>query len=379
MPLTAMGKKIFIVYLFLFIFHYFYVNASDGDDEKSTTREWQIGGSIHRGTTLVHSSLLAPIIEGPASGGELFFSKQTNGIHQWNAFYKYPEYGVCYSFFDLGCPTYVGTVHSLYPYLNFHFLNNGSRMNLHLRTGAGFATIEKIYNADTNPLNYAFSTHLNIVLSARLQGVYKINDAWSLFAGAGITHLSNGALRMPNLGLNTVSLFTGISRSFGEKIPYKTPDNKTNEKNKNWDCSVFLLGGIKEINPIGGKTYLAGDFNVEVTKKHLQYTRFGVSLDITYDESEYDCIVFQALPPVDRLKTTRIGLSGGYVWLFGDFSIDLFWGIYLHEPNPLYGKVYQRTSLRYSLTDRLQLSVAFRNHKGKADFIGVGFGYRLTK
>jgi hypothetical protein len=103
-------------------------------------------------------------------------------------------------------------------------------------------------------------------------------------------------------------------------------------------------------------------------------------MDFTYDASEYNCIVFQALPPpADRLSTTRVGVSGGYILLFGDLSLDAYFGVYLHEENPLYGKVYQRTSLRYPLSDRLKLSLTLRNHKGKADYIGIGFGYSLIK
>lgn len=372
-----MKQIIPILCVFILIFHH--VRASEDSIERPTAHEWQIGGMIHKGKTINHSALLTPIIERTAVGGEIFLSKQTHGAHRWNAFFNYPEYGICYSFFDLGSPNYAGTAQCLFPYLNFHLLSNRSRINFHLRTGAGFAYVEKIYNAETNPLNYAYSTHLNVALNAQLQGVCKISDTWSLIAGGEIMHLSNGAYKMPNLGMNTVSFFAGISHSFGKENRLIDSGRRINEKNKNWDCSAFLLGGIKEINPIGGKKYFAGDFNLEVTKKHLQYTRFGVSLDITHDASEYDCIVFQSLPAVDRLKTTRIGISGGYEWLFGDFSIDLYFGTYLYEVNPLYGKIYQRTSLRYPLSDRLKLSVAFRNHKGKADYIGVGFGYRFTK
>ena len=371
--------RIVISIICVFILSFHQVKASEDNEEKEMVHEWKIGGVVHGGKTIKHSALLAPIIERSAAGGEIFLSKQTYGVHHWEAFFNYPEYGFCYAFLDLGSPDYTGTAHCLFPYLNFHFFNNQSPLNLYLRTGVGFGYIEKIYDAETNPLNYAFSTNLNVVLNAQLQGIWKMNNTWALSAGIGIIHFSNGAYKMPNLGMNTVSLFTGISHSFGKENRYMAWKNKINEKNKNWDCSVFLLGGIKEINPIGGKKYFSGDLNVEVTKKHLQYTRFGVSLDATYDASEYDCIIFQALPAVDRLKTTRIGVSGGYEWLFGDFSVDLYLGTYLHEPNPLYGRIYQRSSLRYSLSNRLKLTATFRNHKGKADYVGLGFGFRLTK
>ena len=371
--------KKFIPILFIFILHFIDVIASGGNDEIPVSREWKLGGMINGGKAIKHSHLVAPMIERSAMGGEIFLSKQTYGKHNWNAFFNYPEYGFTYKFLDLGSPSYAGNAHSIISYLNFHLFSNKSRVNMNFRFGTGFAYVEKIYNAETNPLNHAFSTHLNVALDAQLKGVCKISDTWSFIAGAGFFHISNGAYVMPNLGLNNINIFTGFSKSFGKENRLIPSNNKINEKNRNWDCSVFLLGGIKEINPIGGKTYFAGDFNLELTKKHLQYTRFGLSLDVTYDDSEYDCIIFQSLPPVDRLSTARIGVSGGYAWLFGDFSLDLFLGTYLHEENQLYGKIYQRTSMRYRLSDRLQLSVAFRNHKGKADFVGIGLGVRLTK
>jgi len=371
--------KIFIPIFCIFIISFHSVSATEGDDEKTTAQEWQLGSEIFGGRIFKHTALMAPIIERPAVGGEIFLSKQTDGTRHWESFFNYPEYGICYSFLDLGSPDYAGTAHYLFPYMNFHLFNNRSRVNLHLRIGTGFAYVEKVYDAETNPLNQAFSTHLNSILNAQLQGVCKISDSWSLFAGAGITHLSNGAYQMPNLGMNVIGLFTGISHSFGEKKLFVISGNKINKENKDWDCSVFLSGGIKEIKPIGGNKYPAGDFNVELTKKHLEYTRFGLSLDVTYDASEYDCIIFQSLPAVDRLNTTRVGISGGYVLLFGKLSLDAYLGVYLHEENPLYGKIYQRTSLRYPLSDRLKLSLTLRNHKGKADYIGLGFGFRLTK
>lgn len=389
-------KKIILI-LFLSAFSFHDTKASDDNEERPASREWRLGGMFYAGKAMNHSRLITPMIERSAAGGEIFLSKQTYGKYSWNAFFNYPEYGISYKFMDMGSPNYAGNAHCLLPYLNFHLFNNKNRVNLNLRIGAGFAYVEKIYDAITrfeagftgvekpyntntnDTFNYAFSTHLNIALDAQLQGVCKINNMWNFIAGVGIFHISNGAYKMPNLGLNNVSFFTGFSKSFGAENRLIVSENKINKKNRNWDCSVYLLGGIKEINPIGGEKYYVGDFNVEVTKKHLQYTRFGLSLDVTHDGSEYDCIDFQSLPTVDRLKTTRIGISGGYEWMFGDFAVDLFLGTYLYEPNPLYGKIYQRTSLRYPLSDRVKLSIAFRNHKGKADFIGLGFGVRLTK
>jgi len=372
-----MRKIISLLCVFFLSFHY--LHSSENNDEKLISGEWQIGGMIHRGKMLNHSSLLAPIIERYAVGGEIFLSKQTYGKNHWNSFFNYPEYGISYTFLNLGSPNYAGMAHCLFPYMNFRFLNNKNPFNLELKVGAGLAYVEKIYNEETNPLNHAFSTHLNAVLNGKFQGSFELSKDWSLFAGIGINHISNGSFKKPNLGVNIYSLFTGFSYSFGKENDFIYPASKINEKNKIWDCSVFLSTGRKEVNPIGGDKYSAYDFSVEVTKKHFQYTRFGLSLDITYDESDYDCIIMRSQPIVERWETTRVGVSGGYVLLFGRLSLDAYVGVYLHEKDILYTKIYQRTSLRYPLTDRLKLSLSLRNNRGKADFIGLGLGYRLIK
>jgi len=382
-----MKRIIFLLIISVFGLHPITTYA-DNDAQKTTVRGWQMGGMYHRGEIQNHSSYITRIIERPSVGGEFFISKQTYGTHHWNAFYNYPEYGVCYTFLDAGSPTYVGSVHCLFPYLKFHLFNNRNRLNIHLRTGIGLGYAEKIYQEEriNDWWNFAVSTHLNAALSGQLQASCKISNNWTFLAGGGITHFSNGAYKIPNMGLNVLSLFTGISYSFGKEKIFITPMNKLNKKNKNWDCSIFLSGGEKERYTINGSIdhahpkYFAGDLNVEITKKHLQYTRFGISLDAIHDTSEYDdTINFQSLSTSDKLRATKIGVSGGYVCLFGNLSLDLYFGTYLHDESGRGEKIYQRTSLRYPLSDRVKMSISLRNHKGRADYIGLGLGVKLTK
>ena len=371
----------FFFSLCVFILSVHFVEASDDNEKRPTVHGWQIGGMYHRGKMHNHSSYITPMIERSAVGGEFFLSKQTHGAHHWNSFFNYPEYGVSYTFLDVGSPTFVGNVHCLFPYLKFHFFNNHSRANIHLRMGLGLGYSEKIYRHEriNDWWNFATSTHLNAALSGQLQASYRAGSNWNFLAGAGITHLSNGAYKIPNMGMNIFSLFSGMAYSFG-KERFIVSGDKTDGKNKNWDCSVIFLAGVKERYPIGGSKYFAGDFNVEVTKKHLRYTRFGLSLDATHDTSEYDDGAdFQSLSTAEKLRATKIGVSGGYVWLFGDLSLDLYLGTYLHDESGRSEKIYQRTSLRYPLSNRVKMLITLRNHKGRADYIGLGFGVSLTK
>jgi len=254
--------RIIIPLFFIFILSFNNLYASDDDTANPTSNEWKIGGMFHTGKMLNHSTLLAPIIERRSVGGEIFISKQSYGKHHWNSFFNYPEYGISYSYLDLGSPNYAGIAHCIFPHINFRFFNYRNPFNIELKVGVGGAFVEKTYNAETNPLNHAFSTHFNAVLNGKLQGSLKISKNLSLFAGTGITHISNGAYKKPNLGVNILSFFVGLSHSYGKENTFISQKSEVNEKNKNWDCSVYLMGGIKEINPIGGKKYLVGDFNL---------------------------------------------------------------------------------------------------------------------
>ncbi len=336
---------------------------------------WKVGGQLHYGYLINHSHKIKPINEHHASGIEFFVSKQTHGENKWNEFFNYPEYGLACLIISPGSSTYVGTTWHLFPFLKFHLLNKNS-LELDLRVGAGLAYSKRVYDAESNPINLAISTPVNFSLNLQFQQTYRINETWSVFVGEGLTHLSNGAYQMPNVGLNVITLFAGANYAFGKSNPV-IHQKIEDDKKKEWESLLFILGGFKEIYPIGEKKYFAGGASFELSRKHLDFTRFAGMLDITYDASDYDYLVEESNRPSNRLKTVKIGIGGGYELLFGKLSVIAQLGAYLYAENKSMGVIYQRSGFRFALTEQTNIQLALRNQKGNADFVEFGLGYRF--
>ncbi len=348
--------------------------AEDPEKEQLHFRKWKLGSVAHTGYLINHSHKIKPINEEAASGFEITVARQTYGENDWNRFFNYPEYGLSYTWMNVGSPDYVGTAHCLFPFLNFHLISNRSPFNLNMRLGTGLAYVEKLYDAESNPLNLAVSTHLNFALSLQFQASFQLHPQWYLLAGTGLTHISNGAFQVPNTGLNVVTFSAGAAYSFGTK---KAVENRTVSfsRKKNWQPALFLAGGVKEILPPGGDRYLVGNVSFELSKQHLDFTRFAGILDITYDTSDYDFLVNESQTPPNRLSTVKIGLAAGYFFTFDRLTGVIQLGAYAYTKNKDLGIIYQRTGLRYALSDRTSIQLALRNQKGKANFVEFGLGY----
>ncbi len=358
---------IFLCYNFLNLF------ATSFQEDSAKFHRWRVGAKVHYGFLVNHSRKIIPINEQAAFGEEVFVAKQTYGEDNWNQFFNYPEYGLCYTRMNIGSPDYVGTVQGVFPFMNFHLLNNNSPFNLDMRTGIGIAYVDKIYSADINPKNLAISMHFNYLFSLQLQGSYRINKDWNILGGTGLTHLSNGAYVVPNTGLNAITFFTGAQYTFGQYNSCK--NDNISKPLKKWIRTLFISGGIKEIYPIGGNKYFVGNTGFELSRKHLDFTRFSGRLDINYDASDYDFLVNNNETPRNHLSCTKIGLAAGYHFIFDRLSAILQIGAYLYAKNTDLGIIYQRTALRYQLSDRICLQIALRNQRAVADYTEFGLGF----
>lgn len=274
---------------------------------------------------------------------------------------------------DTGSPSYVGKARGIIPFINFHLLNNKKPFNLDLRLGLGAAYLEKIYDEEKNRLNQSISQHINPALNLRISANYKYNF-WKFSAGAGLTHFSNGSFHMPNYGLNIVTFSAGASYSFGNEKRFISSSSDT-YNSKEWKKSILLSGGMREILPIGGDKYLAGGICFELSKKHLDFTRFIGVVDIIYDGSDFDDLALSENPPENRWETVRFGMGVGYQVIFGKVSVIANPGIYLYSKNKSVGIIYQRTGIRYQITDQITAQTALRYQRGIAQFIEIGLGY----
>jgi hypothetical protein len=340
---------------------------------KNYSEEWNWGMVAHYGTLLSHSDKIKPINEGAAYGGEFFISRQTYGENAWNGFFNNPAFGLSYLFLNTGSMTYTGYSHCLVPFADFHLLNNQKPFNLNFRIGCGVGYVEKIYDQNTNPLNLAIGSHFNVAITARLQATYHYKD-WDLFAGGGVNHLSNGSFRIPNTGLNVLTAFAGFNYPFVDERNLINTKTTKRFNTREWEKTILLVSGMKSHGFEQKAIYPAGA-TFELSKRHLDYTRFAATFDLTYDESEYYSTSFLPEYPNYRYEYVKVGVSVGYHLVFHRVSAILNVGAYLNSKYNVYGIVYQRTGFRYQLTDNICVHALLRYQRAHADFIELAVGY----
>ncbi len=354
---------------FLLIFCLSGLHVQSQEQDSLYLQPYRIGVTGYYGFLINHSPRIVPMNQQHAFGGELFFSKQTHGENSWNRFFNYPEYGLSYTVMSVGSPDYAGTAQSLIPFMNFHLFSNRNPFNLNLRVGVGAGYLPKVFDEDSNPLSQASGSHLNYALNLQFQGTYRIDNHWNLYAGAGLYHLSNGAFKMPNYGLNVVSALAGVNYAFGgEEL---AGQKQFPEYSKKWQPAIFLTGGMKEILSNYGHKYFTGGGYFELSRQHLACTRYSGILDITYDQSVYRTVAD------NRWEAFKLGVGVGYSLIFNRLSLNLNGGVYLYEKDKTLGIIYQRSAIRYFLSDAWCVQIALRNQLGTADFVEFGIGFLL--
>lgn len=343
-----------------------------------------IGGSVQYGFLWSHRYNMGHLVKKHIVSGELDVTFASDGDYCWNKPYHYPWTGVALHVIPLGNPDQLGTAIGLYPYINFPLGKYDHRFKLNMRYGWGIGWLTKKFDPIDNHKNIAIGSHLNTCFTLRLNGMYKITDDHQLEFGLGITHFSNGASRLPNLGINLPMISAGYFFSSGARVCKRhTPEadarNAHTESllyDHRWHFAAMIVAGANDIEPPGGRHF--GVLNVVTTalrptsRKH----RFGGGIDIMYSQAVQHHLVYDSVN-VNAIGATQLGAKFCYELVLGRLSLPGEIGVYLYSRYKENGPVYNRFGLRYLATDHLLLSFTLKTHFAKAEYFEVGAGWRF--
>lgn len=337
----------------------------------SQSKNYGIGVQPRMGYLIAHRATMKHLLSQYAYGVELQGSILTNGTKQWHHDYNFPKItlGIVYS--NLGNNKILGEVIGVLGGLNLPFFQEkGFRFGAIFNGGIGFIT--KKYDVKRNPKNNAIGSNLNCMVSAGLL-VEKIWKQHAIGFEINMTHLSNGAIVLPNLGVNLPTV--KLSYSY-----YFKPIDMTGEANgeiegpsiKKWNFYTQLILSAKQIYPTGGHLY--GIFGLT---NFAQY-RFSKKSIV---ETGVDFIYNQSIVPYNDVtysfhKNMRLGIYGAYVLPIHRFHILLGMGGYVYKPLPPNGWVYLKFGARFRIIDRLWGNVTIKSHWAKADYFEYGLTFR---
>lgn len=329
---------------------------------------------LHGGYIMAHRYNMRHLIQSHIWGGELSIGKTSFNDAFYNHLYNFPEKGVSLYFSNLGNPAQLGNVFAVIPYMNLPV--NKSR-NLQIKGGVGLGYFHTTFNQTENNLNNVVSSNITVCINSQLQKNWKISETFELYNKIGMTHFSNAAFKMPNLGINLVTTSLGL-RFTGTPSPIFERKSKTDfERNKNCYFEAGIASGIKEVGGPGGLKYAIVNANLAYIFPLSFKSEFLLWTDFFHDRSLEIRLAGDKWNRATTADFIQTGLMGGYRLRYNKLSFMLAMGAYTYSSYKGLGSLYHRVGMRYQITEKWSLNTTLKTHFAIADFAEWGIVYRI--
>ncbi|MFN8153357.1 MAG: acyloxyacyl hydrolase [Bacteroidia bacterium] len=333
---------------------------------------WSAGFQLNSGFMMAHRPSVVYLQEGHAFAAEFFVYRTIGPTQEWGHLYNFPMAGLAYRVIDFGNKDKIGLAHCLYPHLLFPLMHH-HRLSLLARLGAGIGYVQKPFDVTSNYKNLTIGSHFNAAVLFGLQTRFFTSRRSQLTLGIDFFHLSNGATRVPNLGINMPSVnlgfvYFGGSSIHGHRVlPEKKP--------RQHEPGLYYAIGFNEKYPPGGPTYciqvVNGFYQTTIGRKGL----LGAGFDYIYDTSIPPALSEEGKSGNYFADASRAGLYGSAGLRLSKTDLLFQTGIYLHNNDKSDGDLYSRLGIRYHLNHHLFAGVHLKAHYGKADYAEWAIGY----
>ncbi|MEI7523976.1 MAG: acyloxyacyl hydrolase [Mariniphaga sp.] len=326
------------------------------------------------------------------SSYSLRLAQQTMGNQLWQQLYGYPNYGVgIYSAFFKDTKK-LGNPIAIYGYFNapFYRLN---RLSLNYELGLGLTFNWNSYSPATNPNNIAISAEKSVYIDAGISLKYLLTRRIEISLGYGFTHFSNGALKLPNKGLNTEATKISLSYSIGEPLRFKSLLKPPFQGS--WEWIIAGYGGARNMlyqgTGVDVATSMKGvNFAVyglsNILNRQVSYkSKIGLGITMEFNGSQNSQIIVEGMSlekaslPFDRHLAFSIYPS--YELVVNKLSLIIQPGIYLFrmksaDMTPI---MYQRIGVKYHFLKDTFFGINLRAYNYyESDFIEWTLGHRIT-
>lgn len=329
---------------------------------------------MHHGFFIANQPKSQYIRSSQASFAELAITTATDGSKAWQADSHFPKLGMGLLYGDPGSRKYLGKLSAMYPFIDFPFVQY-KRLFANFRLGFGPGWVEKPYDKQDNYKNLVISTHLNACIRLALEAELRLTRKIAVQGGASFTHLSNGSIRVPNLGLNIPTGFVGINYQLQPEAILHLPRHPSGSGS--WANYLYVLGALKQSYPLESATYFVYIINLERLRQFSGNGKYGGGINISYDRSLSKEVGFAPTYLFDKSDVQLQGsLYGCYEYVMGRLSIPVQAGVYIYNKYRL-NAVYQNVGLRYKFSHQMIACLQLKTHLGKADYIQWGIGVKF--
>lgn len=341
---------------------------------------WVEGGAMG-GFLMPHHNDMLLLVDGHVRGVEAAFHFETDGSRDWHHAFNFPTWGISAGWYGLASDL-LGQSANLNLFTDLP-LDRGRRYSLMMGIGGGYIT--RPFNAETNFQNGAIGSHLNAALELSAYRRWDLGPSLRLRAGIGIRHFSNGAMQVPNSGINLAVAGVrmqwllpkkGAAQADGEATPRALPERrKVVTEARPWAFYTGLSVGMKEVLPLGGPKYGVANAFVNAQKPLNAKSSWGFEAGLNHNASLRHRTREVGGTP-SHMENLRAFAAAQYLLHFGTLSLRLQAGSYLFPAFRDDGLVFFRYHLVYEKA-RWQAFAGLKSHFAKADNVELGIAYRV--
>lgn len=332
------------------------------------------------GKALKHTSRFRAPIPASSNAAELVWLQQPTGRQDWEQRRRYPLWGIGVKYTDYGDDRVLGATVGLYPVLQVPIVR-GRNLEWTIRGGLGIGYAGSIYRRapQWDTINNAIGSRINNFSSFSTDLRCRLNEHWSLQLGLAFSHLSNGAMKLPNLGINMYGAQLGLRYWPDGDRPERIDGERPRLRNR------FLLqlragGAITEAGKTDGPTYPIYMGTVYGSRRYASKNKILLGVDYSYYTHLY---AFQRNNEInigaEAANSWKGGAFIGHEWLFGRMAFIAQFGVYLKQAVNGQDAIYQKLGYNYYLVrsetgalKELALSVLLKTHSATAELVEYG-------
>ena len=323
------------------------------------------------GFLAAHRSIMGHLPREHAYAAEISYMLQSKGKKLWQQAYRNPLIGITAYVGTVGNREVLGNYLGLYAFSRFPFVKR-ERYTLSGKVGCGLGYGTKHYDAESNILNVAIGTPVNAMIVLALENRFIFGNH-SISAAIDMTHFSNGAFKVPNLGLNLPHLSLGYAHQV-KKSTFKSDSVYTHKKY--WEFGATGILSLKEVFPTEGRKYPVFGLSLQGRRFFRPKTGMEISFDIISKQAikEYHADVEKT-----QAEMIQLGIFAGYLLPLDKFHMIIGMGYYVRDKYQPEDAFYHRTGMRYVFDNGLNINLVLKSHWARADYVEYGIGYTFKR
>jgi len=355
---------------FLALYSFFLVFLTVNAQTTDSTNHYSFGIQAHYGFIIPHSAAIASISKTKPYGFEISFNNLKTSYDSWGIFNRFNTSGIQFNYFNFQNTEILGSAYLLTVFTE-PVLCQGDRFRFSIKGGAGASYHTEIFRYGENEVNRFFSTRISypLYLSARIK--YKISNNTYLTLSGVYNHISNGAMRIPNYGMNFPTVSAGLEY-FVREIPkldilYSPMRNK---KEQGRYVILQVLTGYKAVWGVDTWTY---GFTARYSWQLRTRYALNAGTELIVDGGVKKRIEIDGLD----LDNKRFAITGGQDFLLGKAVFTQYLGVYVYSPYKAKHPVYQKYELSYKILPQIMVGVYLKAHTSDAELFGFSANYIL--